>query len=113
MPGVLKGGACAIAPATCRRRALDGDLSRQEDDRRGEDGPAISAGAALREHYGLCRLPAGAGHRRSQAKCSLTTGTPLHLARIWVRHEALLFRMEVRDRPSPCRRSGGVKLEAA
>ena len=30
-----------------------------------------------------------------------------------VRHEALVFRMEVRDRPSPCRRSGGVKLEAA
>ena len=30
-----------------------------------------------------------------------------------VRHEALLFRMEVRDRPSPRRRSGGVKLEAA
>jgi response regulator of citrate/malate metabolism len=23
------------------------------------------------------------------------------------------LRMEVRDRPSPCRRSGGVKLEAA
>jgi hypothetical protein len=36
---------------------------------------------------------------------------PLVLARNWVRHEALLFRMEVRDRPSPCRRSGGVKLE--
>ena len=30
-----------------------------------------------------------------------------------VRHEALLIRMEVRDRPSPCRRSGRVKLEAA
>ena len=28
-------------------------------------------------------------------------------------HEALLFRLEVRDRPSPRRRSGGVKLEAA
>ena len=32
---------------------------------------------------------------------------------LWVRHEARLFRMEVRDRPFPCRRSGGVKLEAA
>ena len=32
---------------------------------------------------------------------------------IWVRHEARLFRMEVKDRPFPCRRSGGVKLEAA
>jgi hypothetical protein len=30
-----------------------------------------------------------------------------------VRHEALLFRMEVRDRPFLCRRSGEVKLEAA
>jgi hypothetical protein len=39
--------------------------------------------------------------------------TLLDLARIWVRHEALLLRMEVRDRPSPRRRSGGVKLEAA
>ena len=32
---------------------------------------------------------------------------------LWVRHEARLFRMEVKDRPFPCRRSGGVKLEAA
>jgi hypothetical protein len=32
---------------------------------------------------------------------------------IWVRHEALLFRVEVRDRPSSRRRSGGMKLEAA
>jgi hypothetical protein len=32
---------------------------------------------------------------------------------VCLRHEALLFRMEVRDRPSPRRRSGGVKLEAA
>jgi len=28
-----------------------------------------------------------------------------------VRHEALLFRMEVKDRPFLRRRSGGVKLE--
>ena len=31
---------------------------------------------------------------------------------VWVRREALSLRMEVRDRPSPRRRSGGVKLEA-
>jgi hypothetical protein len=30
-----------------------------------------------------------------------------------VRHEALLFRMEVKDRPLLRRRSGGVKLEEA
>jgi hypothetical protein len=30
-----------------------------------------------------------------------------------VRHEALLIRMEVEDHPSPRRRSGRVKLEAA
>jgi len=30
-----------------------------------------------------------------------------------VRHEALLFRMEVKDRPFLRRRSGGVKLEEA
>jgi hypothetical protein len=38
---------------------------------------------------------------------------PSTLGSFLVRHEALLFRMEVRDRPSPRRRSGGVKLEAA
>jgi len=32
---------------------------------------------------------------------------------IWVRREALSLRMEVKDRPSPRRRSGGVKREAA
>ena len=36
-----------------------------------------------------------------------------HVPAVRVRHEALLFRMEVRDRPSPRRRSGEVKLEAA
>jgi hypothetical protein len=36
-----------------------------------------------------------------------------HVPAVRLRHEALLFRMEVRDRPSPRRRSGGVKLEAA
>jgi hypothetical protein len=35
------------------------------------------------------------------------------LTSISVRHEALLARMEVRDRPSPRRRSGGVKLREA
>jgi hypothetical protein len=34
------------------------------------------------------------------------------VGRVGVRHEALSLRMEVKDRPSPCRRSGGVKLEA-
>jgi hypothetical protein len=38
---------------------------------------------------------------------------PSTLGTFLVRHEALVFRMEVRDRPSPRRRSGGVKLEAA
>jgi hypothetical protein len=36
-----------------------------------------------------------------------------HVPEVRVRREALLFRMEVRDRPSPHRRSGEVKLEAA
>ena len=35
------------------------------------------------------------------------------LAQLGLRHEALLFRMEVEDRPFRCRRSGRVKLEAA
>jgi hypothetical protein len=38
---------------------------------------------------------------------------PSTLGTFLVRHEALLLRVEVRDRPSPGRRSGGVKLEAA
>ncbi|HEV8559148.1 MAG TPA: hypothetical protein VGR06_22600 [Actinophytocola sp.] len=37
----------------------------------------------------------------------------LVLAHFAVRHEALLVRMEVRDRPLLGRRSGLVKLEAA
>jgi len=37
---------------------------------------------------------------------------PSTLGSFLVRHEALLLRVEVRDRPSPRRRSGGVKLEA-
>jgi hypothetical protein len=37
----------------------------------------------------------------------------LYLTRFRLRHEALLSRMEVRDRPSLRRRSGGAKLEAA
>jgi len=36
-----------------------------------------------------------------------------HVPAVRVRHEALLFRMGVRDRPSPRRRSGEVKLGAA
>ncbi len=44
---------------------------------------------------------------------NLTNRPIKRLTRFRLRHEALLSRMEVRDRPSPRRRSGGVKLEAA
>jgi hypothetical protein len=37
----------------------------------------------------------------------------LGLRLLQVRHDALIIQMEVRDRPLLCRRSGGVKLEAA
>ena len=55
-------------------------------------------------------------HGSDQQGCS--SGCPAvmitdHVPAVRVRHEALLFRMGVRDRPSPCRRSGGVKLGAA
>ena len=43
----------------------------------------------------------------------LTGQRGLALAHFPVRHEALLVRMEVRDRPFPRRRGGGVKLEEA
>jgi hypothetical protein len=44
-----------------------------------------------------------------RSRCRQCGGTHVLL----VRHEALLIRMEVEDRPSPRRRSGRVKLEAA
>jgi hypothetical protein len=64
----------------------------------------------------------GAGHQLDLIRCEaqrrgvtthIVTGLIHVLEYIWVRHEARLFRMEVKDRPFPCRRSGGVKLEAA
>jgi hypothetical protein len=36
----------------------------------------------------------------------------LSISEVLVRREALLFWMEVKDRPFLCRRSGGLKLEA-
>ena len=52
---------------------------------------------------------------RHGAMDRLFTGVraPSTLGTFLVRHEALLFRMGVRDHPSPRRRSGEVKLEAA
>src|ERR1019366_670136 len=43
----------------------------------------------------------------------LRSDAPAPVLPVRVRHEALLFRMEVRDRPSPRRRSGGAKRGAA
>jgi transposase len=50
--------------------------------------------------------------RRGKLKALVAVARSI-LVIIWVRREALSLRMEVRDRPSPRRRSGGVKLEAA
>ena len=50
--------------------------------------------------------------RRGKKKAIVAVGRSI-LVIIWVRREALSLRMEVKDRPSPRRRSGGVKLEAA
>ena len=50
--------------------------------------------------------------RRGKAKAQVAVARSI-LVIIWVRREALSVRMEVKDRPSPRRRSGGVKLEAA
>jgi len=50
--------------------------------------------------------------RRGKAKAQVAVARSI-LVIIWVRREALSLRMEVKDRPSPRRRSGGVKLEAA
>ena len=64
-------------------------------------------------------MPVGAENRihGSESAELLAQRSPVmitdHVPAVRLRHEALLFRMEVRDRPSPCRRSGRVKLEAA
>ncbi|HXZ77147.1 MAG TPA: transposase [Streptosporangiaceae bacterium] len=50
--------------------------------------------------------------RRGKAKAQVAVARSI-LVIIWVRREALSLRMEVKDRPSPRRRSGGVKREAA
>ena len=50
--------------------------------------------------------------RRGKLKALVAVARSI-LVIIWVRREALSLRMEVEDRPSPRRRSGGVKLEAA
>jgi hypothetical protein len=54
------------------------------------------------------------GYRSSTAqKKAIVVVAHAMIVIIWVRREALSLRMEVKDRPSPRRRSGGVKLEAA
>ena len=60
----------------------------------------------LGERYGRI------ARRRGKAKAQVAVARSI-LVIIWVRREALSLRMEVKDRPSPRRRSGGVKLEAA
>ena len=51
-------------------------------------------------------------HRIFKATREQDWATVRSLQKLMVRHEARVFRMEVKDRPSPCRRSGRVKLEA-
>jgi len=59
-------------------------------------------------------VPAGTGEGFAVFKANVAASSRYRpQTRIRLRHEALLSRMEVRDRPSPRRRSGGVKLEAA
>jgi transposase len=60
----------------------------------------------LGERYGRI------ARRRGKTKAQVAVARSI-LVIIWVRREALSLRMEVKDRPSPRRRSGGVKLEAA
>ena len=77
---------------------------------RGYLGQAAASAAVtatfLGERYGRI------ARRRGKAKAKVAVARSI-LIIIWVRREALSLRMEVKDRPSPCRRSGGVKLEAA
>jgi hypothetical protein len=73
--------------------------------------PALTASAPV----AMCG-PENCIHGSDQQTCSpraLPVMITDHVHAVRLRHEALLFRMEVRDRPSPRRRSGGVKLEAA
>ena len=56
-------------------------------------------------------------HQHTGTPSADSRGGSIPIVRGWmqllVRHEALLLRMEVKDRPSPCCRSSRVKLEAA
>jgi transposase len=75
-----------------------------------------SLGQAATGAAGTATFPGERYHRiarrRGKAKAQVAVARST-LVIIWVRREALSLRMEVRDRPSPRRRSGGVKLEAA
>ena len=77
---------------------------------RGSLGQAATGAARtatfLGERYGRI------ARRRGKAKAQVAVARSI-LVIIWVRREALSLRMGVKDRPSPRRRSGGVKLEAA
>ena len=74
-----------------------GQQGRPDQDECG--GPPLAAAPAHLAHHGQ---PRPGDQSRGQG-----------LDAVLVRHEALLLRMEVKDRPSPCCRSSRVKLEAA
>jgi len=78
-------------------------------------GAGCSTGSASTAAAGRAPLDVRSRLRRPDRRRAHPVACPgrLDLGQSQVRHEALLLRMEVKDRPSPCRRSGGVKLEAA
>jgi hypothetical protein len=87
------------APAAARAAQTNGRLV---PDRTGRPFPLLIGSAVSSCVGGHPDLPAG-GHEED----------PMAITERDVRHEALVVRMQVKDRPSSRRRSGGMKLEAA
>ena len=98
------------------RTIQSGDKNRSG--RTGEGNPYLkgvlgeAAAAAGRTSTFLGERYRRIARRRGKLRALVAVARSI-LVIIWVRREALSLRMEVRDRPSPRRRSGGVKLEAA
>ena len=85
-------------------------VNRPEDPPRKQDAPAAWDTIDWRAQEGQVRR---LRQRIFKASQEGDLAKVRSLQKLMVRHEALLFRMEVKDRPSPRRRSGGVKLEEA
>ena len=100
----------------CRSAAQSGTRHGKGKPKKGNSYARAAAGQAAIGAAGTATFPgeryARIARRRGGAIAQVAVARSI-LVIVWVRREALSLRMEVKDRPSPRRRSGGVKLEAA